>query len=228
MPLKTMTICVIAASGLAVLWAPDVGADEIIPLQGLVDAAAERLQAADPVAASKFRTGGQVDDPEREQQVIDAVTADATSARVDPGYVHDVFRNQIDATDSVEHSRLRSKSSTVHRLRCPRLTCRHRGTPLMRPITPSSARSPINGRHCILRRAAATATAPLTPSRGQGISTPSTAKLWTTQHTHTAGRPGCMTGGKMGLSDPDACSKRSDGPHRLPLHLGSEGDPCDA
>ena len=105
MTAKTVTMPVIVASGLAMLGAPDAGADVTSPLQALVDAAARRLQTADPVAASKFRTGGQVDDPQREQQVIDAVTADATSAHVDAGYVHDVFRNQIDATDSVEHSR---------------------------------------------------------------------------------------------------------------------------
>lgn len=105
MTLKTATMSVVVASGLAILCAPGAEADVTSPLQALVDAAAQRLQTADPVAASKFRTGGQVDDPQREHQVIDAVTADATSARVDAEYVQDVFRNQIDATDSVEHSR---------------------------------------------------------------------------------------------------------------------------
>jgi chorismate mutase len=71
----------------------------------LVDDAAARLQTADPVAASKYRIGGAVDDPDRENQVIDAVTADADARHLDTGYVHDVFRDQIDATDSVEHSR---------------------------------------------------------------------------------------------------------------------------
>ncbi|MDV3126638.1 chorismate mutase [Mycobacterium sp. 21AC1] len=80
-------------------------ADDGNPLLPLVDAAAQRLQTADPVAAYKFRTGGAIDDPPREQQVIDAVTADATAKGVDPAYVRDVFRNQIDATVSVEHSR---------------------------------------------------------------------------------------------------------------------------
>jgi chorismate mutase-like protein len=101
MTAKTVTMPVIVASGLAMLGAPDAGADVTSPLQALVDAAARRLQTADPVAASKFRTGGQVDDPQREQQVIDAVTADAALAHIDAGYVHNVFRNQIDATDSL-------------------------------------------------------------------------------------------------------------------------------
>lgn len=60
-----------------VLGAPSAAADDADPLLPLVDAAAQRLQTADPVAASKFRSGGAIDDPEREQQVIAAVTADA-------------------------------------------------------------------------------------------------------------------------------------------------------
>lgn len=75
------------------------------PLTALVDAAAQRLQTADPVAAYKFRTGGAIDDPARERQVIDSVTAMAKADRIDPAYVADVFRNQIDATASVEHTR---------------------------------------------------------------------------------------------------------------------------
>lgn len=84
---------------------PVARADDPNPLLPLVDAAAKRLQTADPVAAYKFRTGGAIDDPQREQQVIDAVTADAAAQNVDPGYVREAFRNQIDATVSVEHSR---------------------------------------------------------------------------------------------------------------------------
>lgn len=80
-------------------------ADDANPLLPLVDAAAQRLQTADPVAAYKFRTGGAIDDPQREEQVIDAVTAAATGQGIDAAYVRDVFRNQIDATVSLEHSR---------------------------------------------------------------------------------------------------------------------------
>lgn len=80
-------------------------ADPSTPLFKLVDDATQRLQTADPVAASKYRTGGAVDDPPREQQVIDTVTADAATDHIDPAYVKDVFRSQIDATDSLEHSR---------------------------------------------------------------------------------------------------------------------------
>ncbi|ORA36002.1 chorismate mutase [Mycobacterium aquaticum] len=85
--------------------APAVRADPESPLLPLIDAAAQRLQTADAVAAYKYRTGGAVDDPKREQQVIDAVTAAAAAAHIDPGYVGSIFRNQIDATSSVEYTR---------------------------------------------------------------------------------------------------------------------------
>ena len=58
MTAKTVTMPVIVASGLAMLGAPDAGADVTSPLQALVDAAAQRLQMTDPVAASKFRAAG--------------------------------------------------------------------------------------------------------------------------------------------------------------------------
>ena len=83
--------------------APQVRAQEPSQLQPLVDAAAQRLQTADPVAANKFRTGGPIEDPQRERQVIDAATAEAGSRHIDPDYVGDVFRDQIDATVAVEY-----------------------------------------------------------------------------------------------------------------------------
>ena len=173
MTAKTVTMPVIVASGLAMLGAPDAGADVTSPLQALVDAAAQRLQTADPVAASKFRTGGQVDDPQREQQVIDAVTADAALAHIDAGYVHDVFRNQIDATDSLEHSRFAqwkldpaSAPASGPDLSASRAT-------IDTLNTPSSARSPNNGPHCIHRRAVPTST----PHRRRGTGKESRPRL---------------------------------------------------
>ncbi|MCV7031044.1 chorismate mutase [Mycobacterium sherrisii] len=75
------------------------------PLYALVDTAAQRLQTADAVAAVKFRTGGAVDDPVREEQVIDRASAAAAARNIDPGYVATVFRDQIDATNAIEHFR---------------------------------------------------------------------------------------------------------------------------
>jgi chorismate mutase len=70
----------------------------------LVDAAAERLQTAHAVAAWKWVTGGAVEDGDREKQVLDAVTAAAEDRAVDPGFVAQVFRDQIDATVAVEYA----------------------------------------------------------------------------------------------------------------------------
>ena len=78
-------------------------ADAPNPLFALVDAAAQRLQTAQPVAASKWTTGGSISDPARERQVLDAVTGAAATQNVDPGYVEGVFRDQIDATVGVEY-----------------------------------------------------------------------------------------------------------------------------
>lgn len=105
-------ICMmVAPAAAAAAWLSGVSmptaahADPQSSLTPLVDAAAQRLQTADPVAAVKYKTGGAVDDPKREQQVIDSVTSAAKTNHIDPTYVAAVFRNQIDATDSVEHTR---------------------------------------------------------------------------------------------------------------------------
>ena len=84
--------------------APVAGADVLSGLQPLVDAAAQRLQTADPVAASKYLTGGAISDPAREQQVLDAVAAAAQAHGTDPAFVREVFGDQIDATVSLQHS----------------------------------------------------------------------------------------------------------------------------
>ncbi|WP_166903841.1 chorismate mutase [Mycobacterium sp. DL440] len=97
----------LAAVGLlalaALTGAPSARAQEPSPLRPLVDAAAQRLQTADPVAANKFRAGGPIEDQQREQQVIDATIAEAGSRHIDPAYVGEVFRDQIDATVAVEY-----------------------------------------------------------------------------------------------------------------------------
>jgi chorismate mutase len=75
------------------------------PLVGLVDIAAQRLQSAEPVAALKFKTGAVITDSRREQEVIDTVGAHAVAAGIDHTYVKDIFRDQIDATVTLEHNR---------------------------------------------------------------------------------------------------------------------------
>lgn len=94
-----------AALSCAALGAPASRADVPSPLFALVDAAAQRLQTADPVAASKWIAKGSIEDPARERQVIEAVRTAATTDGVDPGYVAEIFRDQIDATVGVQYAR---------------------------------------------------------------------------------------------------------------------------
>lgn len=75
------------------------------PLYELVDAATQRLLTADPVAATKWLNGGPITDPARVRQVLDAVTADAESARLPTEYVTRLFTDQINATEAIQYSR---------------------------------------------------------------------------------------------------------------------------
>lgn len=75
------------------------------PLYELVDAVASRLQTADPVAAAKWHTKGDIEDPARVNQVLAAVSAAAQARGIDSQYVDRIFRDQISATEAVEYSR---------------------------------------------------------------------------------------------------------------------------
>ncbi|CDO08297.1 gamma subclass chorismate mutase AroQ [Mycolicibacterium cosmeticum] len=75
------------------------------PLDPLVSAATQRLQTADPVAAVKWITHGDIEDPARVQQVLTAVTATAGGHDVDADYVTRIFTDQIHATEAVEYRR---------------------------------------------------------------------------------------------------------------------------
>ncbi|OBG18828.1 chorismate mutase [Mycobacterium sp. 852002-51057_SCH5723018] len=85
--------------------APQARADPAGPLTGLVDAAAQRLQLAEPVAAFKWNTHGSIEDPVRVQQELTKLGADATAEHIDPGYVTRIFGDQINATEAVEYGR---------------------------------------------------------------------------------------------------------------------------
>jgi chorismate mutase len=85
--------------------APVAAAQPVHPFHQLVDAAAQRLATADPVAATKWIKGGQITDPARANQVLDSVAADATSHGIDPAYVRTVFTDQIAANEGVQYTR---------------------------------------------------------------------------------------------------------------------------
>lgn len=90
-------------SGLLAMPATAQAADS--PLYRLVDTAAQRLATADPVAASKWLTGGSITDTQRANQVLDSVAADASAHGIDANYVRRVFTDQIGATEGIEYSR---------------------------------------------------------------------------------------------------------------------------
>lgn len=97
-------LCVAVAGGLAG-WVGPARADSVVPLAPLVDAAAQRLQIADPVAAYKWHTQGAIEDPVRVRQELAKLGDDAVAARVDRDYVSRVFGDQIGATEAIEYSR---------------------------------------------------------------------------------------------------------------------------
>jgi len=80
-------------------------ADESGTLTALVDAAVQRLQAADPVAANKWLSGGPITDPARVRQVLSDVSTAAESAGVSIDYVTAVFTDQVNATEAIQYRR---------------------------------------------------------------------------------------------------------------------------
>lgn len=81
------------------------GADGVPPLSDLVDAAAQRLQVADDVAAIKWQTGGAIEDPARVGQQLAKLATEAAGKNLDPDYVRRIFADQIAATEAAEHYR---------------------------------------------------------------------------------------------------------------------------
>ncbi|WP_083662759.1 chorismate mutase [Mycobacterium sp. IS-2888] len=96
-------VLIAAPAVLVATLAPQARGDSA--LTELVDAAAQRLQLAEPVAAVKWRTHGAIEDPGRAEQELAKLGAEATARHVDPDYVTQVFRDQIHATEAIEYSR---------------------------------------------------------------------------------------------------------------------------
>lgn len=85
------------------LLAPPARAESTNPLNDLVDAAAQRLQVAEDIAGAKWLAGAPVEDPARVQLQLTALAAAARAQHLDPEYVTQVFTDQIDATQVLEH-----------------------------------------------------------------------------------------------------------------------------
>src|SRR5438067_7482141 len=92
-------IPVVALTATALLGSPATVSESLLPL---VKSSADRVQIADQVAAAKFGTTQPIDDPAREQQVLDGVAAKAPSLGLDPAVVRQFFRDQIEANKIVQ------------------------------------------------------------------------------------------------------------------------------
>ncbi|MFD7618306.1 chorismate mutase [Streptomyces sp. NPDC059802] len=72
------------------------------PLLPVAELAARRIATGDLVAAAKWGTGTPVDDPAREQRVLDSVAEQARRIGADPRLMRLVFRDQIEANKAVQ------------------------------------------------------------------------------------------------------------------------------
>jgi chorismate mutase len=89
----------VAITGLAA--APAQATTET-PVHPVVEYAADRLAIADLVAASKWLSGAPIEDPAREQQVLDDVARQAEELGADPDEMRTIFRDQIEASKIVQ------------------------------------------------------------------------------------------------------------------------------
>jgi chorismate mutase len=103
--MRRCAVSLCALTALAIVPTAPARGDDANPLLDLVDAATQRLQTAKPVAATKWIDGGSIEDPPRVEQVLSAVSVDATGRGVDPDYVRQIFTDQIDATEAIEYTR---------------------------------------------------------------------------------------------------------------------------
>lgn len=71
-------------------------------LTALTDLFAERLLIADKVAAAKYGTGRPIDDPTREQKILEDVADRALALGLDPDAAVAVFRDQMEANKRVQ------------------------------------------------------------------------------------------------------------------------------
>jgi len=115
--LRHITIVAIASAAVLATIAPVASATTAPPaptkkltkksLQPLVQLSAERLLVSDEVAAAKWGTGKPIDDPAREQQVIDEAATQARQLGTDPAEVVRFFQDQIAASKDVQRGLFR-------------------------------------------------------------------------------------------------------------------------
>ncbi|MER7243483.1 gamma subclass chorismate mutase AroQ [Kribbella sp. NPDC000426] len=96
-----------AATVTAVPTAVAVGHDTAaVTFDGLTELMIQRILIGDDVAASKYFSGKPVDDPVREQQILDSVRQSAVQLGIDPDATAAFFQAQIDASKVVQRGLL--------------------------------------------------------------------------------------------------------------------------
>lgn len=106
-PLSSAGFSAVVLTGLLSTGAPAATAapEHAVPkgrFTPLVGLAAERILLADKVAAAKFGTTTPIEDPVREQQVLDQAAALAVDAGIDTDDTVEFFRAQIDMSKVVQ------------------------------------------------------------------------------------------------------------------------------
>ncbi|HVJ62595.1 MAG TPA: chorismate mutase [Tahibacter sp.] len=84
--------------------APPSHADDVASFRALIEASAERLALAEPVASSKFARAAPVLDAAREQQVLDAAARESAALALPEAYVRQVVGDQIEANKLVQYA----------------------------------------------------------------------------------------------------------------------------
>lgn len=77
-----------------------------VTFDGLTELVIQRILVGDDVAASKYFSGKPVEDPVREQQIIESVRASAGQLGIDPDSTAAFFRAQIEASKVVQRGLL--------------------------------------------------------------------------------------------------------------------------
>jgi chorismate mutase len=100
--LVALMLCGLLAAGAMPAAAAPAHAPSSDGLTLVVGLAAERILLADKVAAAKFGTTTPIEDPVREQQVLDQAAALATEAGIDVADTVQFFRAQIEMSKLVQ------------------------------------------------------------------------------------------------------------------------------
>ncbi len=105
---RFVTIAPVAVGILVATAAPPAAATQATSaLSPLTDVAIARVLVGDQVAAAKFGTDQPIDDPVREQQVLDQARQQALALGIDPEATVAFFQDQISASKVVQHGLFR-------------------------------------------------------------------------------------------------------------------------